>query len=30
MTLKEARWVIAMVEQLARCKESLSRIAQRR
>jgi hypothetical protein len=30
MTLKEARWVIAMVEQLPRCKESLSRIAQRR
>jgi hypothetical protein len=30
MTLKEARWVLAMVEQLPRCKESLSRIAQRR
>jgi hypothetical protein len=30
MTLKEARWVVAMVEQLPRCKESLSRIAQRR
>jgi hypothetical protein len=30
MTLKEARWVVAMVEQLPRCKESLSRFAQRR
>jgi hypothetical protein len=30
MTLQEARWVIAMVEQLPRCKESLHRIAQRR
>jgi hypothetical protein len=30
MTLKEARWAIAMVEQLPRCRESLSRLAQRR
>ena len=30
MSLKEARWVVAMVEQLPRCQESLSRIAQRR
>jgi hypothetical protein len=30
MTLKEARWVVAMVEQLPRCQDSLSRIAQRR
>jgi hypothetical protein len=30
MTLKELRWVVAMVEQLPRCKKSLSRIAQRR
>jgi hypothetical protein len=30
MTLKEARWVIAMVEQLPRCRESLHRIARRR
>ena len=30
MTLKEARWVVAMVEQLPRCTESLSRFAQRR
>ena len=30
MTLKELRWVVALVEQLPRCKESLSRIAQRR
>jgi hypothetical protein len=30
MTLKEARWVIAMVEQLPRCRESLHRFAQRR
>jgi hypothetical protein len=30
MTLKEARWVIAMVEQLPRCRESLHRYARRR
>jgi hypothetical protein len=30
MTLKEARWVVAMVEQLPRCRESLHRYAQRR
>jgi hypothetical protein len=30
MTLSEARWVIAMVEQLPRCRESLNRLAQRR
>jgi hypothetical protein len=30
LTLAEARWVIAMVEQLPRCRESLSRFAQRR
>jgi hypothetical protein len=30
MTLKEARWVIAMVEQLPRCRESLHRFARRR
>jgi len=30
LTLKEARWVLATVEQLPRCRESLSRIAQRR
>jgi hypothetical protein len=30
MTLREARWVVAMVEQLPRCRESLSRIARRR
>jgi chorismate-pyruvate lyase len=30
MTLKEARWAIAMVEQLPRCRESLHRLAQRR
>jgi len=30
MTLNELRWVVAMVEQLPGCKESLSRIAQRR
>ena len=30
MSLKELRWLVAMVEQLPRCKESLSRIAQRR
>jgi hypothetical protein len=30
MTLKEARWVIAMVEQLPRCWESLHRLARRR
>jgi hypothetical protein len=30
LTLAEARWVVAMVEQLPRCQESLSRIAQRR
>jgi hypothetical protein len=29
MTLKEARWVIAMVEQLPRCRESLHRFARR-
>ena len=28
-TLKEARWAIAMVEQLPRCRESLNRLAQR-
>jgi hypothetical protein len=30
MSLKEARWTIAMVEQLPRCRESLHRIARRR
>jgi hypothetical protein len=30
MTLKEARWAIAMVEQLHRCRESLHRFARRR
>jgi hypothetical protein len=30
MTLKEARWVVAMVEQLPRCRESLHRYARRR
>jgi hypothetical protein len=30
MTLKEARWVVAMVEQLPGCRESLHRLAQRR
>jgi hypothetical protein len=30
MTLKEARWAIAMVEQLPRCRESLHRLARRR
>ena len=30
MSLKEARWVIAMVEQLPRCRESLHRFARRR
>jgi hypothetical protein len=30
MTLGEARWVLAMVEQLPRCKESLHRFTQRR
>jgi hypothetical protein len=30
MTLKEARWVLAMVEQLPRCRESLDRVARRR
>jgi hypothetical protein len=30
MTLTEARWVIAMVEQLPRCRESLHRYARRR
>jgi hypothetical protein len=30
LTLKEARWVLAMVEQLPRCRESLGRFAQRR
>jgi hypothetical protein len=30
LTLKEARWVLAMVEQLPRCRESLHRLARRR
>jgi hypothetical protein len=30
MTLKEARWMVAMVEQLPGCRESLHRLAQRR
>jgi hypothetical protein len=30
MTLKEARWVVAMVEQLPSCRESLHRLARRR
>jgi hypothetical protein len=30
MTLKEARWALAMVERLPRCRESLNRLAQRR
>jgi hypothetical protein len=30
MTLTEARWAIAMVAQLPRCREALSRLAQRR
>jgi hypothetical protein len=30
MTLREARWVVAMVEQLPRCRESLHRLASRR
>ena len=30
MTLTEARWAIAMVEQLPRCRESLHRLARRR
>jgi hypothetical protein len=30
MTLKEARWAIAMVEQLPRCRESLQHLARRR
>jgi hypothetical protein len=30
MTLKEARWAIAMVEQLPACREALHRIARRR
>jgi hypothetical protein len=30
MTLKQVRWVVAMVEQLPRCRESLHRIARRR
>jgi hypothetical protein len=30
MTLREARWVIAMVEQLPQCRESLRRFAKRR
>jgi hypothetical protein len=30
MTLTEARWAIAMVEQLPRCRESLHRLAARR
>jgi hypothetical protein len=29
MTLREARWAIAMVEQLPRCRESLHRLARR-
>lgn len=29
MTLNEARWVIAMVEQLPRCRETLKRYARR-
>jgi hypothetical protein len=29
MTLKEARWAVAMVEQLPRCRESLRRLARR-
>ena len=30
LTLKEARWVVAMVEQLPRCRESLDRFARGR
>lgn len=30
MTLKEARWAMAMIEQLPRCRESLDRLARRR
>lgn len=30
MTLSEARWAIAMVEQLPRCRDALRRIADRR
>jgi hypothetical protein len=30
LTLAELRWVVAMVEQLPRCRESLHRIARRR
>jgi hypothetical protein len=30
MTLREARWAIAMVEQLPACRESLGRLSQRR
>jgi hypothetical protein len=30
MTLREAQWMVAMVEQLPACRESLSRLAQRR
>jgi hypothetical protein len=30
MTLKEARWAIAMVEQLPRCRKSLHGLARRR
>jgi hypothetical protein len=30
MTLRDARWVVAMVEQLPRCRESLDRFARRR
>jgi hypothetical protein len=30
MTLTEARWAIAMVEQLPRCREALQRLARRR
>ena len=30
LTLREARWSIAMVEQLPACRESLSRLARRR
>jgi hypothetical protein len=30
MTLKEARWAVAMVEQLPRCRESLHELARRR
>lgn len=29
MTLDEARWVVAMVEQLPRCRDSLHRYARR-